>query len=158
MMGTASGGVIHSPWIGDVEWDSHCELFFPHGLPGFEDHRRMIPVEIPAQRPLVYLQSADRAEVCFVCLPVLAIDPRFRLELSDEESAALLLPPNCTPEIGVDVLCLGLLMPSGETVLANLRAPIVVNLHNARGVQCIPGGKSRSSFRLGESGSWEPVC
>jgi len=158
MTETAEGGVIHSPWIGDVEWDAHCELFFPHGLPGFEDHKHMIPVEIPAQRPLVYLQSADRAEVCFVCLPVLAIDRQFRLAMSEEERAALLLPENCAAEIGVDVLCLGLLMPSGETVVANLRAPIVINLHNARGVQCVPGEKSRSCFRLEGSGKWEPVC
>lgn len=90
-------------------------------------------------------------------MPVLAIDSGFRLELSEDERAAIVLREDCSPEIGVDVLCLGLLMPSGSTVLANLSAPIVVNLHNARGVQCVPRGKLRSCFRLGESG-WEAVC
>jgi flagellar assembly factor FliW len=155
---TARSGVIHSPWIGDIEWDSRSELLFPHGLPGFEDHRRMLPVEIPSQRPLVYLQSVECAEVCFLCLPVLAIDPCFQLELSEEEGAAIFLPENCAPEIGVDVLCLGLLIPSDTTVQANLSAPIVVNLHNGRGVQCVAHGKTVSRFRLGQDGRWEPAC
>ncbi len=44
-------------------------------MPGFEEQRRMIPVEIPSQRPLVYLQSLESDEICFVALPVYVIDP-----------------------------------------------------------------------------------
>ena len=58
--------MIRSPWIGEIEWDAQCDLLFPAGLPGFEDVRHMIPVEIPAQRPLVYLQSLEHPDVvCF---------------------------------------------------------------------------------------------
>jgi flagellar assembly factor FliW len=150
--------LIRSPWIGDVEWDPGCELAFPAGLPGFENERRMIPVEIPSRRPLVYLQSLENPDVCFVCLPVLTIDSDFRLEMSEEEMATLLLPDRCVPEIGADVLCLGLLIPAGNTVHANLSAPIVINLHNGCGVQCLPRDGSLSRFRLGEAGMWERLC
>jgi flagellar assembly factor FliW len=150
--------VIHSPWLGEIEWNPGCELLFPGGLPGFETERRMIPVEIPAQRPLVYLQSLAHDNVCFLALPVLAINPDFQLRLPEEEKAAILLPEDCEPVIGADVLCLGLLVPSEHTVKVNLNAPIVINLHNSMGVQCVSTGEHPGSFRLEENGRWEMAC
>ena len=148
--------VIRSPWLGDVEWDPKCELFFPHGLPGFEEERRMIPVEIPAQRPLVYLQSLEQPEVCFVCMPVLVIDPVFRLSLSDEERATLAITGREAPVPGREVLCLGLLVPSGDTVEVNLAAPIVISLINSCCLQTVAG--SASCFRLAPDGRWVAQC
>ena len=63
----------------------------------------MMPVEIPAQRPLVYLQSLECAEICFVALPVYVIDPAFQLRLSEEERVLLQLPEDSDPVIGADV-------------------------------------------------------
>ena len=64
---------VVSPWLGEIDWQAGCELQFPAGLPGFEQYRRMVPVEIPSQRPLIYLQSAERGDVCFLALPVLTV-------------------------------------------------------------------------------------
>jgi flagellar assembly factor FliW len=150
--------VMCSPWLGEIEWNAGGELLFPCGLPGFETERRMIPVEIPSQRPLVYLQSLERDNLCFLAMPVLVIDPSFQLRLQDDEKAALLLPEDCEPVIGSDVLCLGLLVPSDHTVHVNLNAPIVINLHNLMGVQCVSGGTPAGCFRLEENGRWEAEC
>jgi flagellar assembly factor FliW len=150
--------VIHSPWLGDIESDPQCELLFPSGLPGFEEQRRMLPVEIPAQRPLLYLQSLDSAEICFVALPVYVIDPKFQLRLSDEERSLLQLPEDRDPVIGADVLCVALLMRSSRTVQANLNAAVVINLHNRRGIQCVhPAGVS-AGFRLSADSGWTALC
>src|SRR5271165_6217224 len=102
--------------FGPVEWDPASELLLPFGLPGFEDERRMVAVEIPAQRPLVFLQSAERAEICFVTLPILTVQPNYQLALSEEDRTALRIPDNTRPEIGADVLCLALLIPSNGGV------------------------------------------
>jgi flagellar assembly factor FliW len=150
--------IIRSRWLGDIESDPQAELFFPAGLPGFEEERRILPVEIPSQRPLVYLHSVGNPEICFVSLPVFVIDPGFRLGLSDEERYALQLPDHGDPVIGVDVLCLALLVPSGRTVRVNLNAPVVINLNNSRGVQCVSDGSIAGCFLLEESGKWEPLC
>lgn len=155
---TDEARTIHSPWLGDVEADPQCELLFPAGLPGFEDQTRMLPVEIPAQRPLVYLQSVERAEICFVALPVYVVDPAFQLRVSDEERSILQLPDDCDPVIGSDVLCLVLLRPSGHSVEANLNASIVINLHNRRGVQCVPADGRSSQFRLLDDSGWKVLC
>jgi flagellar assembly factor FliW len=149
--------VLRSHWLGDIECDESFELLFPLGLPGFERERRMVPLEIPGQRPLVYLQSAANPEICFVTLPVLVIDPDFELHLSEDDRAVLDLPDHSRPVIGADVLCLALLTQSENAVQSNVTAPIVINLHNGRGLQCAASAGDRAIYRLGAQG-WEKVC
>jgi flagellar assembly factor FliW len=152
-----------SPHLGEIQWETGCELQFPGGLPGFEQHHRMVPVEIPSQRPLIYLQSAEQPGVCFVTLPVLTICPGFDLHLSDDDLTLLDfdrsgLSDREAPALGTDVLCLALLFPSGPTVKTNLDAPIVINLHNSRGIQAISTATVAGSYRLSQSGVWEAIC
>ena len=87
---TALNAVIRSRWLGEIESDPGAELFFPSGIPGFENEHRILPVEIPSQRPLVYLQSLEPPGVCFAALPVFVIDSGFHLRLSEEERSALI--------------------------------------------------------------------
>jgi flagellar assembly factor FliW len=148
--------LLVSKHFGSIEWDPASELLLPFGLPGFEDERRMIAVEVPAQRPLVYLQSVDQAGVCFVSLPVRAISPGYELNLNEEDRAALLIEEDMQPEIGTDVLCLGLLFPGESGVVSDLGAPVVINLHNLRCVQS--HGAAARHYRLGPEGRWEPLC
>ena len=150
--------VMKTPHLGEISWDAESELFLPSGLPGFENERHMIPVEIPAHRPLVFLQSTERSGVCFVSLPVMTICPDFELQLTDDERENLMLRETRNPEIGADVLCLVLLFPSGGTVEANLDAPVVINLHNSRCLQALSPGAARGYYRLSEAGTWENVC
>jgi flagellar assembly factor FliW len=149
---------ILSPYLGLVSWDPENELMFAAGLPGFEQERRMLPVEIPAHRPLIYLQSLDRSEVCFLMLPVFTIDPNFHLSLSDDERTFLQLEGVPNPVIGVDVLCMALLVPSGHTVETNLNAAIIVNLRNFRCVQMVVAGAAPRICRLAEEGCWVAAC
>jgi flagellar assembly factor FliW len=148
---------IHSPWLGDVDADPQCELLFPLGLPGFENHTQLLPVEIPAQRPLLYLQSLSDPAICFIALPVYVIDPAFELDLTDEERITLGLAAGTRPVIGADVLCVALLMPSNQSVQANLGAVVVINLHNRRGVQCVPQPGTNRLRLLAENG-WVSPC
>ena len=150
--------VIRSRWLGEIEYDPNSELFFPAGLPGFEHEYALLPVEIPAQRPLVYLQSLSHPETCFAALPVFTIDSGFQLHLSEDERCTLDLPGGREPTIGTDVLCLGLLMSCDGEVRTNLNAPVVINLRNARGVQCVPDRENTGHFRLGKTGRWESEC
>jgi flagellar assembly factor FliW len=150
--------VIHSRWLGEVNVDPECTLLFPAGLPGFEELRIFVPVEIPAHRPLVYLQSPDDPEICFVALPVYVIDSDFRLQLSDEDRSILQLPEGCDPVVGDDVLCLALLRRSGPTAEANPEAAVVINLHNRIGIQCVPPGDAPQRFRRLAPGGWTTAC
>ncbi|HWF09700.1 MAG TPA: flagellar assembly protein FliW [Bryobacteraceae bacterium] len=157
-MTTTAAPTICSPWLGEIRLHPDCEIFFPAGLPGFEDERRIAPVEIPAQRPLVYLQSVESERVCFVALPVYVIDRGFRLEIPEEERALLLLPEGRDPIIGEDVLCVLLLMPSGDSVQVNLNSPVVINLHNKRGAQIVRPGAPPAGYRLSADNGWTRLC
>jgi flagellar assembly factor FliW len=146
---------VESPWLGEIRWNAAEELFFPAGLPGFERCQRMVPVEIPSQRPLIYLQSAEDARVCFVAMPVLAVWPEFSLRVSDDDRAAIGLAEDAT--IGTDVMCLALLLPWERSVQSNLDAPIVINLQNGRGVQAVAPAGGAGLFRLSGNG-WAAAC
>jgi len=118
----------------------------------------MLAVEVPAQRPLVYLQSVEKPGVCFVSLPVRTIQPDFEVALSEEDRAALRIADDLQPRIGDDILCLALLFPADGELEANLGAPIVINLHNLRCVQSQGSENEPRHYRLGVDGRWEPVC
>lgn len=152
-----------SPYLGELRWETGCELQFPAGLPGFEGCRRMVPVEIPSQRPLIYLQSAEQSGVCFLALPVLTVHSGFELSLSEDDRSLLELDQPGMPAreflaLGTDVLCLALLVPFRNTVQTNLDAPIVINLHNSRGIQALSPAARAGSYRLDEDAGWKAVC
>lgn len=123
---------------GEFEYSDAAVFEFPHGLFGFEHERRFLPIEIPAARPIVFLQSLTTQELCFVALPVFVVDREYRLSLSMEDRAELGLPSNRPAVIGEDVLCLALItiQPQRPTT-ANLMAPIVVSLASRRAVQAL---------------------
>ncbi len=149
---------VVSKHLGEIAWDQGSELLLPAGIPGFEDERRMVAVEVPAQRPLVFLQSLARPELCFVSLPVRTIRSDYQLVLNEEDRSVLEIGEGVCPEIGAEVLCLALLFPSEGSLEANLGAPIVMNLHNLRCVQSQGSEFEPFHYRLSGGGRWERVC
>jgi len=122
--------------FGAVEFAPDEQFVFPNGLPGFPCETAFLPVEIPEQLPLVYLQSLQTPDLCFVALPVNCLVQDYRLSANAEDLAVVDLGPNAvrSPEM----LCLAFLCFGEDgTATANLRAPIIVNLQNRRGVQAI---------------------
>ena len=113
-------------------------LLFPDGLPGFENERSFLLVQQPATRPLLFLQSLSRPDLCFISLPILVVDPGYQTSITPEDLARLDLPVDRQPRIGPDVLCLALIsIRENEFPTANLLAPVVVNLRARKAVQAI---------------------
>ena len=150
--------VIQSKFLGEISCDPGSELYLPAGLPGFEDLRWLLPVEIPAHRPLVFLQSSRNPDVCLVCLPASSIEPGYRAEITEDDRALLELDSDRELIMGEDILCLALLLPAGDTVRTNLEAPIVINLRNYKCAQVISEGAPGFSRRLSADGRWETSC
>jgi|YNPBryunderm2012_1023409.scaffolds.fasta_scaffold00984_11 flagellar assembly factor FliW len=124
--------------FGIVEYERDSVFEFPAGLPGFEDQREFVALQQSHIRPIVFLQSLRRPDLCFITLPVQAIEPGYRLSLSAEDLRLLELPEDRQPEIGKQVLCLAIVaVAEGQPPTANLLAPVVVNLANRRAVQAI---------------------
>jgi flagellar assembly factor FliW len=70
-------------------------------------------------------------------MPILAVDPGYKLKVSSEDLDRLDLPQARQPRIGEDVLCLTVLSVRETGPTANLLAPIVVNLCNRKAVQAV---------------------
>jgi flagellar assembly factor FliW len=122
--------------FGAVEYASGEEFVFPNGLPGFPSETTFLPVEIPEQFPLLYLQSLRSPDLCFVALPARCIVADYRLSPNPEDLASIGLGPDVQP--GPDLLCLSLVCFGEDgSVAANLRAPIVINVKHRKGVQMI---------------------
>ena len=127
-----------SNYFGPLECAESSLFHFPNGIPGFQCERHFAAIEITSQRPLVYLQSINRPDLCLITLPVRTICPEFELDLAPEDAAVLGFPPGLSPRIGKEILCLAIIaVDEHSETTANLLAPLVVNLSNREAVQSI---------------------
>jgi len=123
-----------------MEYPRDAVFEFPDGVPGFENERAFVFLKRPDAHPLMFMQSLSVPDICFILLPVLAVDPHYKLRFTEEDLAALRFPAGAQPQIGKDVLCAVLVCASGDQrpdPTVNLRAPIVVNLEERIGIQAI---------------------
>jgi flagellar assembly factor FliW len=149
--------LTETKYFGKISFEPDSELEFPCGLPGFDGRKRFVAVTFPTSEPLIYLQSLDDPDLCFITMSLLAVDPRYRLNVSKEDLNLLGLPPASQLRMGEDVLCLTVLSMREEGPTANLLAPIVVNLRNRRAVQAIaPEGEYSHQYELMPAEA--PVC
>lgn len=129
--------VIETKNFGKIAFELDSELEFPSGLPGFDSRKRFVAVRFAESDPLVYLQSLEDPALCFITMPILAVDPRYKLRVSCEDLDQLGLSRVRQPRIGEDVLCLTVLAVRETGPTANLLAPIVINLRNRKAVQSV---------------------
>lgn len=129
---------LESRHFGTLEYGPEAILEVAGGLPAFEDETRFVLIEQAAVAPLVILQSLQTPELAFLTLPVLAVAPDYRLQMSAEDLQRLDLEAGRQPEIGQEVLCLAIvtLSPDGPPT-ANLMAPVVVNRRTRQALQAI---------------------
>jgi flagellar assembly factor FliW len=124
--------------FGIIEYEPGSVLEFPNGIPGFEDRKRFVALTFPHTQPLVFLQSLEDFQLCFITLPVLSIDRQYQLEISEEDLESVGLPVNRPPNIGEDVACLAVVtVQKNSAPTVNLLAPVVINIRNLKAVQAI---------------------
>jgi len=108
-------------------------ITFPKGIPGFEACHGFVLMAPESDTGLQYLQSVNGPPASF-----LVMDPRFvltgyRCELSDGDRERL----QATPDASLLWLVLVTVEADG-TIVANLRAPVVINPERMLGAQVIP--------------------
>ena len=149
--------VLQTKNFGAIRYETDAALDFPRGLPGFEERRQFVALHFQDTDPLVFLQSLDDPNLCFLTMPVRAVEPAYRLHMEPEDAALIGLPPG-RPKIGRDALCLTVLSLREEGPTANLLAPIVVNLSTGKSVQAVSAqsGYSHQQPLLAEQAA--PSC
>ena len=127
--------------FGSVEYALEDVVEFPLGLPGFEAERSFLLITPSTAKPLVFLQSLGRSELCFVTLPLEVVDPNYQLAVSAEDWKILALAGQNLRAVGpVDeswIRYLAIISLTESRPTANLLAPLVINLADRIAVQAI---------------------
>jgi flagellar assembly factor FliW len=89
-------------------------------------------VEQPATAPILFMQSLEVPDLCFLMAPLSALDPGYELSMTPEDRNRLGLAPDG------EMQCLAILSaPENGPMTANLLAPVVINLSTRRAVQAV---------------------
>jgi len=148
--------LLKTSQFGPIEYDPQAVVDFPWGLPAFEQEKRFVLIEQPDWRPLVFLNSLDTEDLCFIALPATRIDPSYAPAIPEEDYLRL----ETSAGEAHDLLALAILAAGEDGELtANLLAPVLVNYRNRRGIQVIQSG-SRYSHRhpLRPAAEASPCC
>ncbi|MFA7573353.1 MAG: flagellar assembly protein FliW [Lutispora sp.] len=117
-------------FFGETEIDENQIISFMEGIPGFPEQKQYIILR-DEDSDFIFLQSTEEQNLCFITLPPAAIVGDYSFDLSQETVKKLELK---NPE---DAMILSILnIPEDfKKMTANLRAPIVINIKNNKGIQ-----------------------
>lgn len=109
------------------------EIEFKNGIPGFENYKKFIVNDIENNKDFKSIVSVDDEYVGFIAVSPFTIINDYEFDINDEVINLLEI------EKAEDVMVLGLVR-LGETVkesTVNLKAPIIINIKNNKGMQYI---------------------
>ena len=130
--------IIKTKFFGEVEADEKEKINFPHGIPGFEEYKSFVLLDIEGKEDLKCLQSTDEISVCLLLILPWNYFSDYELELSDEEIKELEI------ESYSEVAVYNVLTVKEDRITANLMAPIVINVIKNKGKQIIFSGTKYS--------------
>lgn len=152
---------VETKYFGTLSYSEGAVFDFPQGLPGFEEEKRFVLIELPDRSPLAFLQGLSRASLCFPAFPILVVDEIYELAIAPEDLQALDLDVERQPAIGSEVIVLVLVTLHDKLhATANLMAPLVLSLEKRRGLQAIRRDSRYSHVHPlgGQPHTAEPSC
>lgn len=125
--------VVETTRFGSIEVTDPDIITFPEGMLGFSKIHEYVLVERVDDALFLWLQAMKKASVAFPLLEPQIFEKNYRVELGDEDQAALQLDNLKHAKVFAIIT-----IPSDPTKMtANLKAPIVVNLKNRLARQVI---------------------
>jgi len=123
--------------FGSIEIEESSALEFPEGLPGFEHCRRFAALESSGAVGLIFLQSLEQPQLCFVTVPLGAFWPDYKIAIPAEEKELLGFDYS-GPMAEGDLTMLAILsFVEGKEPTANLGAPVLVHVRTRRAIQLV---------------------
>lgn len=122
---------IETKFFDEVEIEEENIIIFEAGIPGFEDYKKYIVMDINPNSNLKCIQSIEDKNVCLIITSPWNYFKDYEFELSDEEIAELEI------EQESDVAVFNVLTFRESKITANLVAPIIINVIKNKGRQII---------------------
>jgi len=136
---------IESKILGEIEIEESAVIYFPAGIPAFEEERNFAIIPLAEEGPFFYLQAVNRSELCLIIADPFAFFPDYQVEVPDEELQRIK-----EDEEGNNISLLSVLtVPEDyQYTTANLFAPLIIDTESRQGVQFIPEKSNYSTKHL----------
>lgn len=125
---------IYKTRLGEFDINDDEIITFPGGIPGFENLRKFFIVSLQETAPISWLVSIEDEQVSFPIIDPWIVKEDYEIELSQQEVAELEVEDPSELIIWC-IVTIPLGKPQEATV--NLKAPIVINVKKAKGIQAI---------------------
>lgn len=125
---------LNTKHFGIIEVDEKETLYFPSGIPGFEDVKKYVLLgKQETESPFFWLQSVDNPDLAFVVTDPFYIKEDYYVNVDDEEIKEIDIKDS------EDVLTLAIVtIPEDiKNMRVNLKAPVLINMKNNMGKQVI---------------------
>jgi len=125
---------LNTKHFGVIEVDEKEILYFPSGIPGFENVRKFVLLgRQEADSPFFWLQCVDKPDLAFVVTDPFYIKEDYYVDVDDEEIAEIEIND---PE-NVLTLAIVTIPEDIRFMTVNLKAPVLINMKNNMGKQII---------------------
>lgn len=127
---------ISTARFGVVEVDINKVISFKDGLPGLEEYRQFVILQVEESYPIVWMQAIEDQAVCLPVMDSFMTVPEYTFNISDEDVTELELDG---PE-NLHVLSVLVIPENLEGVTMNMAAPIIINMETGQAKQIILNG------------------
>ncbi|MGF7429824.1 flagellar assembly protein FliW [Thermoanaerobacterium thermosaccharolyticum] len=124
---------IETKNFGLVSYNEEDVLHFDDGIPGFEGLRSFILLSVDEYTPFKWLQSLDDTDIAFVIIDPKVVVKDYKVEIN-EETVKLLDIKDLNHIL---VFAIVVIPDEIEKMTANLKAPIIINAENNKGMQIL---------------------
>jgi flagellar assembly factor FliW len=120
--------------FGEITVNENDIILFPAGLPGFENVKKFTLLGRQESDTLFFwLQSIDEPNLSFVVTDPFSVNPEYFVDVDDSETEELQIKDSDN----VLTLVIVTVPENVNKTTVNLKAPVLINLHNNRGKQII---------------------
>ncbi|PHO06109.1 flagellar assembly protein FliW [Thermoanaerobacterium thermosaccharolyticum] len=124
---------IETKNFGLVSYNEEDVLHFDDGIPGFEGLKSFILLSVDEYTPFKWLQSLDDTDIAFVIIDPKVVVKDYKVEIN-EETVKLLDIKDLNHIL---VFAIVVIPDEIEKMTANLKAPIIINAENNKGMQIL---------------------
>ena len=125
--------LIKTKFLGEVEIKEEELIVFLDGIPGFEESRRFILLDIPENDFFKVLQDVDQEFISFIVADPWKFLQEYEIDVPDAE----LLKINISKKEQIAIMNIVTLSDVFEKSTMNLLAPIIMNTENRIGRQYV---------------------
>lgn len=127
---------ISTTRFGTVEVDETKLVLFSDGLPGLEEYKNFVILQVEESYPIVWMQSTENEAVCLPVIDSFLAVPDYTFNIDDADIAEIKAGG---PE-DLHVLSVLVIPEELEGMTMNLAAPIIVNIESGQAKQILLSG------------------